>query len=286
MRTAYLATFFLLAAPAGAQTVIATDAGFPEGPVVVDNVLHWAEYGSNRIRTWDGETVATLADLPGCGPSAVAPLGDDLAVTCYDDGTVARIGRDGAEVARYDTDTEGKALIGPNDFTPAADGGLWMTTSGPWESAPIVGAVYHLALDGTLTQAADDLHYANGIARLGERLYVNESEVGRVISFAVDGATLSDRRLFARIADLDPEAGAYPDGLKAGPDGNLWIASFATGTLVIVDPAGGHVRTVIVDAPTAPNLTFSADGTTAYVAVVDETTEPPYAGRIISVPIN
>ena len=264
MRTAYLATFFLLAAPAGAQTVIAIDAGFPEGPVIVDNVLHWAEYGSNRIRTWDGET----------------------AVTCYDDGTVARIGRDGAEVARYDTDTDGEALIGPNDFTPAADGGLWMTTSGPWESAPIVGAVYHLAVDGTLTQAADDLHYANGIARLGERLYVNESEAGRVVSFAVDGTTLSDRRLFARIADLDPEAGAYPDGLKAGPDGNLWIASFATGTLVIVDPAGGHVRTVTVDAPTAPNLTFSADGTTAYVAVVDETTEPPYAGRIISVSIN
>lgn len=286
MNRLLLAGMVLFAAPVSAQTTIATDAGFPEGPAVIDNVLHWAEYGSNRIRTWDGEQVATLADIPGCGPSAVAPLGADLAVTCYDDGTVARIGRDGAVVARYNADTDGGALVGPNDFTPAADGGLWMTTSGPWESAPIVGSVYHLAPDGTLTQAADDLHYANGIALLGDRLYVNESEAGRVISFAVDGTTLSDRRLFARIPDLDPEAGAYPDGLKAGPDGNLWIASFATGTLVVADPEGKHVRTVTVDAPTAPNLAFSADGTTAYVAVVDETNEAPYDGRVLAISVD
>lgn len=286
MKAVFTAAALALAAPAVAETVIATEAGFPEGPVVIDNVLHWAEYGSNRIRTWDGEQVMTLADLPGCGPSAVAPLADDLAVTCYDDGTVARIGRDGSDVARYDTDAEGDALVGPNDFTPAADGGLWMTASGPWESGPIVGAVYHLAPDGTLTQAADDLHYANGIAVFGERLYVNESEAGRVISFEVDGTTLSDRRLFVRIPDLDETAGAYPDGLKAGPDGNLWIASFATGTLVVVDAEGEHVRTLTLDAPTAPNLAFSPDGTTAYVAVVDETADAPYTGRMLAIAID
>ncbi|MEM9736077.1 MAG: SMP-30/gluconolactonase/LRE family protein [Pseudomonadota bacterium] len=284
MKLIYAAAL-LLAAPASAQTVIATEAGFPEGPVVLGEVLYWAEYGSNRVRTWDGTAVATLADLPGCGPSAVAPLGGDLAITCYDDGTVARIGLDGSAVARYAEDADGGALIGPNDFTPAADGGLWMTTSGPWDSAPIVGAVYHLATDGTLTLAADDMHYANGIALFGDRLYVNESEAGRVISFAIDGTTLSDRRLFARVPDLDPDAGAYPDGLKAGPDGNLWIASFATGTLVVANAAAEHVRTVTVDAPTAPNLAFSADGSTAYVAVVDQTNEAPYTGRILEVPI-
>lgn len=285
MKTYALVAALTFAAPASAMTIIATDAGFPEGPVVIEGVLYWAEYGSNRIRTWDGAAVETLAEMPGCGPSAVAPLGADLAVTCYDDGSVARVGMDGAALARYTVDAAGDALVGPNDFTPAADGGLWMTTSGPWASEPIVGAVYHLAVGGVLTKAADDLHYANGLALSGGRLFVNESEAGRVISFAVDGTALSDRRLFARIAELDETAGTYPDGLKAGPDGDLWIASYATGTLVVVDPEGNHVRTVTVDAPTAPNLAFSADGATAYVAVVDDTDEPPYLGRVIAIAV-
>ena len=68
-------------------------------------------------------------------------------------------------------------LVGPNDFTDDGAGGVWMTTSGPWASEPIAGAVYHIAPDLSMRQLADDLHYANGIARKGTALFVADPKL-------------------------------------------------------------------------------------------------------------
>jgi gluconolactonase len=138
---------------------------------------------------------------------------------------------------------------------------------------------------------ADDLHYANGLVMSadGARLYVNESEAGRVISFAVapDGS-LSDRRLFVRVAMVDEGsgAGAYPDGIKLGPDGNLWIGQYSSGRIVVVTPAAELVRVVEVPSPAAPNLAFSPDGKAIYVMAVDNLAGPPYQGTVYKVDLD
>lgn len=271
--------------------VINEKAAFPEGPAFVDGKLHYVEYGAHTILVWDGMNNTQLWKSEGCGPSAVLPLGEgDLVVTCYDNGTIARVSRAGKTVATYEKDAAGGALVGPNDLAADGKGGSWFTASGPWESGPIVGKVYHLSPDGTIRMAADDLHYANGIALSpdGKRLYVNESEAGRVISFAVgEDGTLSDRRLFVRVGAVDEAsgAGAYPDGLKIGPDGNLWIGQYSKGRIVVVDPAGAFVKAVEVPSPTAPNLAFAPDGTSIFVMSVDDTANAPYWGKVFEVPL-
>lgn len=291
LRMGLLAAFAVLATAASATEpkVINEKAAFPEGPAFIDGKLHYVEYGGNTILVWDGSATTKLWEQAGCGPSAVLPLGDDLAVTCYDNGTIARVSKDGKTVAAYDKDSAGNPLQGPNDLTADGKGGVWFTASGPWESAPIVGKVYHLAADGTVTEAANDLHYANGIALSadGKRLYVNESEAGRVISFAVgDDGTLSDRRLFVRVAAVDEAsgAGAYPDGLKLGPDGNFYIGQYSKGRIVAVSPDGAFVKAIDVPSATAPNLAFSPDGKTIYVMSVDDTANAPYWGKVYELP--
>ena len=121
---------------------------------------------------------------------------------------------------------------------------------------PIVGKVYHLTEDGTITEMAGDLHYANGVVlgADGKRLYVNESEAGRVISFAVaDDGSLSDRRLFVRLSVVDEVSGigAYPDGIKLGPDGNFYIGQYSKGRIIVVDKDGKFVRAIDVPSATA-----------------------------------
>ncbi|MBL8581375.1 MAG: SMP-30/gluconolactonase/LRE family protein [Rhizobiaceae bacterium] len=291
-RIAIVALLALLGAPALADgpLVINDKAAFPEGPVFVDGKLHYVEYGANTILVWDGAKTTKLWEQAGCGPSAVMPLGDDLVVTCYDNGTIARVSKDGKTVATYDKAADGGTLQGPNDFTADGKGGAFFTTSGPWESGPIVGKVFHLSADGTIKEEANDLHYANGVALSvdGKRLYVNESEAGRVISFAVgEDFSLSDRRLFVRVAAVDEASGAaaYPDGIKLGPDGNLWIGQYSKGRIVVVNPDGAFVKAIDVPSATAPNLAFAPDGKAIYVMSVDDTANAPYWGKVYEVPL-
>ena len=280
------ACFFLLSALpvlAGEPTVINPEASFPEGPTVREGKLYYAEYGAHRVSLWDGTSNSFLWTKEGCGPSAVIPMSNGLAITCYDSGEMVQISFEGKTMAAASKDSSGAALVGPNDGVPDNKGGIYFTTSGPWESGPIVGRVLHMSADGAIRELANDLHYANGIALApdGQRLFVNESEAGRVISFKIEGdGTLSDRRLFVRLSALDEPPEAYPDGLKFGPDGILYIGLYSAGRIIVVDKEGKLLRKIEVPSPAAPNLAFSADGKTIYVMAVDDTAKAPYKGKV------
>ena len=53
----------------------------------------------------------------------------------------------------------------------------------------------------------------------------------------------------------------------------------------MVDSAGNCVRKIEVPSAAAPNLAFSADGKTVYVAAVDDTANAPYKGKVYAVPL-
>jgi sugar lactone lactonase YvrE len=126
-----------------------------------------------------------------------------------------------------------------------------------------------------VTELADDLHYANGVvlAADGKRLLVGESEAQRIISFAVnDDGTLSDRRLFLRLNKVDPEAGvdAFPDGIKIGPDGNLWIGQYSRSRITVVSPDGKtFIKGYDLPGQACPNLAFTPDGKSLIAMVVE-----------------
>ncbi len=282
-------TALVAAAPvAAAADVLVIDPGarFPEGPVVVGGVLHYVEYAGNRLMRWDGSgPPAELWRREGCGPSGTLHFAGGFLVACYDAGALVQVSASGATGAVVTADAAGAPLVGPNDLAADGAGGAWMTTSGPWASEPIAGKVYPLGPGLVPTLAADDLHYANGIVAAGAVLYVAESEAARIVAFDIaPDFTLANRRLFARIGKVDPESGpwAYPDGLRLGPDGNLWAGSYSRGRIVAIAPDGSLARAIDVPGATAPNLAFGPAGE-LYVVTVDETAAPPYAGRVLRV---
>ncbi|MBC8037670.1 MAG: SMP-30/gluconolactonase/LRE family protein [Rhizobiales bacterium] len=284
-----VAMIALSAAAAQAEDVqvINPRALFPEGPVMSAGKLLYAEYAGHVVTAWDGKTNTQIWKQDGCGPSAVVPLGENFGVTCYDSGQLVVISPDGKTLKTYDKDGSSAALAGPNDGLPDGKGGAWFTLSGPWEPTPIVGRIVHLAGDGTMTELANDLHYANGIT-LGpdSRLYVNEYEANRVVSFAMgEDGSLSDRRVFIRFHALGEPPDALPDGLKLGPNGNFYVGFYSSGVILEVTPDGKLKNKYTVPSAAAPNMTFSDDGKTMYVMAVDNKDAAPYEGKVYAVPV-
>ena len=283
--TIVIATALAGPAFAGDVTVIDAQALFPEGPVLQDGKLYYAQYSGNVASVWDGKTKTDFWKEDGCGPSAVVPMGGDFGITCYDSGKLEVISRDGKPVASYDKTPDGQPLLGPNDGTPDGKGGAYFTLSGPWTPGPVVGRIVHIAADGTISEVANDLNYANGIVIGADgRLYVNESYAGTVTSFAVaaDG-TLSDRKSFVHLYQLGEDPGVFPDGIKVGPNGNFFIGLNSVAAVLEVAPDGRKVvARHVFESQGTPNMTFSADGKTMYVMAVDNEAGAPYEGRVLA----
>lgn len=281
-----IALFFISTSVlADEATVINPTAFFPEGPVVQDGKLYYAQYSGNVATMWDGDTNTDFWKEDGCGPSAVVPVGDNFGITCYDSGKLVVIGRDGQTIASYDVDAAGQPLLGPNDGVPDGKGGAYFTLSGPWTPGPVVGRIVHLDTNGILIEVANDLNYANGIVIGADgRLYVNESYAGSVTSFSIasDG-TLGDRSSFVHLYQLGEASDVFPDGIKVGPNGNFFIGLNSIPVIIEVATDGSKVmvRHEFQSAGT-PNMSFSSDGKTMYVMAVDNESGAPYEGRVLA----
>ena len=279
-----LAIALVPAATAGEIEVVARGA-FPEGPLWTDGALFFVEYGGHTIlRVSEDGAVTKLWERPGCGPAALIQSGPDLLVTCYDENTLVRVSRSGDTLQIYDKDEAGAAFIGPNDFAEDGKGGVFMSASGPWETAPIVGKILYRAPNGMLRTVADDLHYANGLALSpdGGTLYCSETYAYRLVAFDVgEDGSLANRREFARVADIaggtQPLA---PDGLKTDANGNLYIALYEGGQVLVADPSGKLLATIDPPAPNVSNVAFGRDPSVLYVTGVLDGSAAPWPGEV------
>jgi gluconolactonase len=287
---AALAVAAALAQPAaaGEMAVVVKDVRFPEGPLWADGALYLVEYGGHTILRVEADgTTHTVWERPGCGPAALIRSGPDFLVTCYDENALVAVSSAGETKAVHDRDTAGRLLVGPNDFASDGKGGVYLSASGPWETAPIVGTILHRAPDGTLRTVADDLHYPNGLALSpdGATLYVSETYAYRIVAFdvAADGG-LANRREFARVADIaGTTTPLAPDGLKTDAAGNLYIALYEGGQVLVADPAGRLLATIDPPAPNISNVAFGPDPTVLYITGVLDADAAPWPGEVYRV---
>jgi gluconolactonase len=271
--------------------IINPAVAFPEGPIYKGDTLYYVGFGGTGVVSWNGKENKVIYSDKKCGPTSVTNFGNDLLVACYDGNVIVHIRTDGSVVARADVDKSGKPILGPNDFAADGKDGVYLTGSGPVDTNSIGGKVYHVSPRMAVTELAHDIHFSNGIAVSpdGKRLLVAESEAQRIISFALNSdGSLSDRRLFLRLNKIDPDGGvdAYPDGIKFGPDGNLWIGEYSKSRVAVVTADGkSFVRAYNFPGQACPNLTFTPDGKSFIAQVVYDKDVAPWPGAVYEVSI-
>ena len=153
----------------------------------------------------------------------------------------------------------GKPLNGLNDLVFDESGGLYFTEPMGSSATKPIGRVFYLPPDGSELQLFQEgIAYPNGIAisANGQRVYISEFATNRIIS--VPSKNAKDARetpfVFGQF-----EGGIGPDGLAVDTEGNLYVAHFQAGEIVVLDASGFKYGTIRLpkDAGTfTTNLTF------------------------------
>ena len=309
-KMAWLATCVIATAPFTTSTAIAEDAAntgavtvvdklpFPEGPLFVNDQLHWVEYISNRLIRLDGEARTVLHEQENCGHNGLTLSPNrQFVLICYESNEILYLDLDGNVVERIDADVNGEPFNHPNDIVFTDEGGAYVTTSGPFvaEAKQIVGGVYFRGPGATgFVEVADDVHFGNGIVVIdhGKTLLVAETNTNRILSFdiAADG-TLSNRKLFARMTDMlpgpaQPSIWLGPDGMKVDSQGNIFVAYYMGGHVVKMSSEGKFLQSFEIPGIGVTNLTLFPDDNSMYVTAVQDVTGAPYLGSIWKIDLN
>src|SRR6266496_3919228 len=253
--------------------LIASNLGFPEGPVVLrDGRLVFCDGNTGELLLWDGTEVTTFAVTGGSPWGAV--LGGDDAIYVTQGGNVPgsgdtsavsgiqRVAADGTVQLLF-SEVAGYKLYGPNDLAFGPDGRLYFTESGSEQdfrfdvrSPGRLFAVDESGKGEMLLELPDV--YPNGIAfDARQRLYWTESMAHRVRrmenSQPVTFCQLSDEHV--------------PDGMAFAADGRLLVPTTVSQGVTVISAEGGVLEEIRLGEH-ATNCIF--DGPELYVTATRE----------------
>jgi len=247
---------------------LASDLGFPEGPVVMPGGrIVFCDGNVGELLVYDHGKVGTFARTGGSPWGAV--LGADGAIYLTQGGNVPgsgdtsavsgiqRVNKDGT-VELLCSEVAGYKLYGPNDLAFGPDGRLYFTDSGSEED-------YRFDVRSPGRLFAIDGHgggemllelpkvYPNGIAFDARRqLYWTESMAHRVRRME-NGKPVT----FSQLSDDH-----VPDGMAFASDGRLFVSTTISGGVTVISP-DGNVLEEIKLGEHATNCIF--DRSTLYV---------------------
>lgn len=272
---------------------------FPEGPVAMgDGSIVLVEIASGTItRVLQDGTKSVLAS-PGGGPNGAAIGPDQKLYVCnnggfnwheegdarrptlqaddYSGGRIERIDLATGHVEALYTGDGVNALRGPNDIVFDAEGGFWFTDYGKmrardWDRS----GVWYGKADGSLIEeVAFPLVTANGIGLSpdGGRLYVSETQTGRLWAFDLAGPGKIERapwpspnggRVLASVSGYQNF-----DSLAVDADGNICVATLFSGGITVISPDGNVIDFVKMPDLYTTNICFGGpDLGTAFITL-------------------
>ena len=282
--------------------IIATGLQFPEGPVAMADgsviVVEIARQTITRIAT-DGRA-EVIAEVPG-GPNGLA-FGPGGKLYLCNNGGFAWLKHKGTlrpilqaeqylggsiqvvdiATGRFDTlyaKCGENPLRGPNDIVFDAHGGFWFTDLGKRRPRDMDrGFVYWAKADGSeIREVIGPIMTPNGVGLSpdGKRLYVAETETGRLWSWEIIASGEVRKRGFPSPHGGTLVAGFADyirlDSLAVAASGNICVAALHDCSVLEVSPDGSLRRRHPVPDESVTNICFGGpDLYTAYVTMSHE----------------
>ncbi|MDN5202541.1 SMP-30/gluconolactonase/LRE family protein [Fulvivirgaceae bacterium BMA10] len=154
----------------------------------------------------------------------------------------------------------------PNDLAITDDGTLFASDP-DWKNE--TGKLWKISTDGKVKLLEDNMGTTNGVEVSPDQkyLYVNESKQKNIWIYDLDKkGNVSNKRLFYKIKE-----NGETDGMRTDIRGNLYVALYDMGKVLIISPQGNLLRTVKTNGKRPTNLAFGGDdGRTVYVTIADK----------------
>ncbi len=271
------------------SAVIATGLDSPEGPACLDDGS-WlvVEMGSDRGCVTHVDVDGSLRVICTTGRPNGLALADDGSVLVAESMSAAilRIGTDWhrglGEPSVVSDDAGGLGpMLFPNDLCFGPDGYLYVTDSGlPLEvmqrellsssdpaTLPFDGRVYRIDVETGATEVLDSgLGHLNGISvGIDEALYTNDTVSGDVYRYPFTNAGIGAREVFGNVIDPSGSGFRGPDGMAHDVQGNLYVAVFNQGEVIVLDRDGDWAERIPTYGTQPTNLAFCPGERAIYV---------------------
>ena len=155
-------------------------------------------------------------------------------------------------------------MYSPNDLCMNRNGQIFASDP-DWKTS--VGQLWRIDTDGKPILLEQHMGTTNGIELSPDEkiLYVNESIQRKVWKYTVDEAgIISNKQLFYEFGDYGL------DGMKCDKKGNLYIARWGKGTIVVLSPQGQIIREIPLKGKNCSNIVFGGKhGRTMYITLQD-----------------
>lgn len=221
--------------------VLVSGLAFAEGLRYLDDRLWFSDMYDRKVYTVDAQSGEPIRIVDTDDrPSGIVIADDGRAfVTQQISRATVEITGDGTVVPHADLSTVAEWHV--NDATAAPSGGLYVGNYGDDSvppAAPRPARLAHVSPDGTVTEVASDLHFANGMGMTDsdQTLLVAETRSipPRISAFDIGpDAVLSNRRVFAEF-----DGTRMPDGIMVLPGGELLVAMPFASEVVLVSAHG------------------------------------------------
>jgi gluconolactonase len=278
---------------------IAKGLRFPEGPIAMaDGSVLLVEIERQTLSRVHPDGRVEVVAKTGGGPNGAAIGPDGAVYVCnngglrwhedrhglrptsqpddYSGGRIERVDLASGEVRVLYTKTDNGPLKGPNDLVIDRSGGIWFTDLGKGRARDLDrGGVYYAAPDGSsIREVVYPMLTPNGIGLSPDesRLYVAETQAGRLWAFDLEAPGVVKRRSFPSPNGGELVAGlpGYQlfDSLAVDAEGNICVATLFNGGITVISPDGKRIEHIPMPDIYTTNLCFGGpDMKTAYVTL-------------------
>ena len=254
--------------PLSDSSIVISDCIFTEGiegPAVGINgdlfLVNINYQGTVARKAFDEDSFSVFIELPkkSVGNGIRFDKQGNMYIADYVRHNVLKIEYGTKQIQVYANDTN---MNQPNDLA-IMDNGILFASDPNWEESS--GKIWSVGLDGIPKLLEDSMGTTNGIEVSTDNniLYVGESIQKKIWAYDLNAkGEISNKRLFKKFNNFGI------DGMRCDKKGNLYIARYGAGLVVVLNPKGVVIRTIKLNGDKPTNVAFGGiNGDIVYVTM-------------------